>query len=276
MKKVIFIVLALISINCFAQKINYSIELSYNQPFISEIKNKVPSAQYNTGYISISPNYNIKETYDSKSGFNFGGKVSYLISEKISIQAGLKVNLIRYKQATIIDNTDVDNITIGTFIESGEPYGILQGTITARDEDCNLIISGIEPFTPYEPKDSDKLGNTSILYTEIPIQFGYSFFNNKLKCKLGIITSLLTYSEVYKYNTEFLDFNNTILKDKSGDGFSNVVWNGSFELEYMVLNKVGLTLNYSRSFNSIYDDDISIGSPKYNIFSLGLTYNFIK
>ena len=61
-------------------------------------------------------------------------------------------------------------------------------------------------------------------------------------------------------------------KDKSSNGFTNLVFNGNIEVEYLIYKNIGININYTRSFSSIYDDYASIGKPKYNIFSLGLSY----
>ena len=104
---------------------------------------------------------------------------------------------------------------------------------------------------------------------------GYSFLNNKLKCKFGLTTSFISYAQIYKYDSDI--YNNwNVIKDKSTDGFTNLLWSGNIEIVYLVYQNIGINFNYNRSFNSVYDDDASIGKPKYNIFSVGLTYNFIK
>ena len=123
----------------------------------------------------------------------------------------------------------------------------------------------------------DKLGCTSTFYTEIPILLAYSF-NNKIKCNLGIITSFLAYAEVYKkdYNNPLTYNTNAIIKDKTADGFTNLLWNGKIGIEYLAFKNIGLNFDYVRSLNSIYDEDKSMGKPKYNIFSLGISYHFLN
>lgn len=260
MKRLLVVVLFLLNINCFGQKINYRIELSYNTPYIAEVKNNIPSGQYNIGYTSIITNTGIKETYDSKSGVKFSGRLSYQISSKLHLESGLSLSIIRFKQSQIVnsnfDNILIDNIIIGDIYTSDSLWG---------------------PITDNEFIETNKnLGKTSVLYTEIPIIVGYSFFNNKLICKLGMSASFLTYSEVYKYNTDYFYNSNPVIVDSSSDGLNNLLLNGHLEIEYLVYKNIGLNMNYQRSFNSIYDDNMSVGDPKYNLFSLGVSYSFLR
>jgi hypothetical protein len=262
MKQIPIFLLVLLSFSAYSQKFNYSITASYNQAFIPEIKKDIPTASYASGYTTIILNSGIKESYSSKSGGKLSGNFSYSFNSRLFIEGGLQLNLVRYNKTSEMIDGEYDGLEY-------VPYGDI-----ITDTSGLIIVSPNQIL--YE--DQDKLGNTSALYTEIPIQIGYSFFNSKLKCKIGFTTSFLAYAEVYVFNTEtnINYYNVAVEKDKTADGFKNMVWNGNVELEYLVYKNIGLNLNYSRSLNSIYDDEASIGNPNYNLFSLGITYNFLQ
>jgi hypothetical protein len=265
-KTLISSIILIFNIYSFGQNLDYSISLKYNQPYTNSIE-KTPYVYLyspSTAYSTYFSNAGIKETYNSKPGIKFSGNFSYNFNSHLFLEGGLQLNLIRFQQETEVLTTSLSEFEIVYDIEFqdslGNPlYPIIIGQ--------NIV---------YE--DQDKLGNTSALYSEIPIQIGYSFFNNKLKCKIGLITSFLAYAEVYVYDKiNSIDYTTiSVKKDKTGDGFTNLMWNGNIELEYLVFEKIGLSLGYTRSLNSFYDESVSIGSPKYNLFSIGITYNFLN
>ena len=268
MKRTFLISILLICIHLVShsQNLNYSISLSYNQSYTKSIEETPYLYLYEpaTGYSSYFSNAGFKESYNSKSGAKLSGNFSYDINSRLFIEAGLQLNLIRFQQETEVITNDLSEFEIVYDFEFLDSAGNPVFPILTSE---NIVYT-----------DQNKLGNTSALYTEIPIQIGYSFLNNKLKCKIGLITSFLAYAEVYVFDSQnTLDYTTiSVKKDKSADGFKNLVWNGNIELEYLVYNNIGLNLSYSRSLNSFYDDNISIGNPKYNIFSIGLSYNFLK
>ncbi|MFC2152314.1 outer membrane beta-barrel protein [Bacteroidota bacterium] len=247
----------LLSIFTYSQDIKYSIKLNYNYPFISDVVEEEPTVYYSpsaAGFVYINDG-TVVETYKSKSGGKLSGNINYAINSRLSIEGGLQLNLIRYQQDTYIKTIDYYEVITEAF--------------------DTILVSFFPDITTdsqsQRSSEYDKLGNTTALYTAIPIKIGYSFLKNKLMCKMGVIPSFLSYAETY----EFANYNQ-IEKNTSADGFKNLVWNVSLEFEYLVYKNIGIDLNYSRSLNSIYDKDASIGVPKYNIFSVGISYNFFE
>jgi hypothetical protein len=273
MKKILFIAFVFLSLYSNSQNLNYSISIKYNQSFIHSVETKPDIPDYSTssaGGIFYSNTVGIKESYTSKSGGSINGKFSFSVYSGFFIESGLQLSLIQFKKESEIVSSDISELEIEIFYSGSSTHNIF-GSFFPPITTANTI----ENENTEKP---EKLGNTSTVYSEIPILLGYSFFNNRLKCKLGIITSFLAYAEVYTYDYDNpqIYFTNDIIKDKSADGFKNLVWNGSLEIEYLVYKNISLNLNYSRSLNSIYDDNASIGEPKYNVFSLGISHNFIK
>ncbi|NOQ26548.1 MAG: outer membrane beta-barrel protein [Bacteroidales bacterium] len=270
MKKILFLGFVFLSLSSHSHNLNYSISIKYNQSFINSVETKPDMPDYSTssaGGIFYSNIGGIKESYTSKSGGSINGKFSFSVYSGFFIESGLQLSLIQFKKESEIVSTDISELEIQIF-NSGSSINNVFGSFFPPITSAYII----------ENENTEKLGNTSTVYSEIPILLGYSFFNNRLKCKLGIITSFLAHAEVYTYDYDNPQgyFTNDIIKDKSADGFKNLIWNGSLEIEYLFYKNISVNLNYSRSLNSIYDDYASVGEPKYNVFSLGISYNFFK
>lgn len=266
MKYILFICLLFFSsLLSYAQKINYSINLDFHLPYIAPSEKNYETYPSSTGYITTP---GIKENYSENLGGKLGGQMQLNITNNLSISTGLRFNLIRFKRNDKMINPTL-NLSDRTFLVDSSFINIYS------PDTSGLIITPVVSYTFDQDKD---LGKSSILYTEIPIHINYAFLNQKLFVKIGINVAFLTYSEIYKYSVDESYFFSmpTVEKDKSSDGLTNLMWSGNIGIEYVVYKNIGLNLNYSRSFNSIYDEDASVGKPKYNIFSVGLSYHFIK
>lgn len=268
MKKLLLFAFVLFFSNSYSQNANFSVNLSYNQPYIGEII----ESEFNTYYNSTIAG---KEKYSSKPSGKFSGNIKFEINSRLSIETGLQLNLLRFQRESKM--IDFDYVGLEEILLESDS---LIGDGVMWDEETGTYIPNSDSTVwgyPLINLDYVNKRKTTILYTEIPIQIVYSFFNHKLKCKVGIVTSFLTYAK--HYNPDIIERSGSSSEDhinKTGDGFSNVLFSGNIGIEYLIKDNIGLNLNYSRSFNSIYDENISIGKPKYNIFSLGISYNFLK
>jgi len=200
----------------YGQKLNYSLNASVNYPYIANIEETPEAINLSTGYYYTTQGY-LSEQYSEKISGKVSGRFSYQISNRLFIGGGLQFNLIRFQQSTYIKGIedltfsgewDFDLIAI-----EGEPYGSIYGPGYLIDEDGNIIHKdGLPVLVLPTTENNTDLGKTNLLYTEIPIHFGYSFFNNKLNLKLGITLSFLVYAEVYTYNYESF-FNKEVIKN---------------------------------------------------------------
>jgi len=260
MKKLLllyFVILSTLNVN--AQKASYSIDLDFHYPYIASSEQNYEYYPSSTGYI-IVPGF--KETYDAKTGIKLSGQVKFKLANNISIGTGINFNLIRFKRNVEIMYPYPD-LEEGVFaIDSSVVIGSPIGYIGIND----IQLSGGQ---------NDDIGKTSILYTEIPIYLNYSLFNQKVSIGIGLTASFLTYSSVYIYDVDnsYLYSFPEVKKDKTSDGLTNLMWSGNIEVEYLVFRNIGAKLSYSRSFNSVYDTDESYGTPKYNLFTLGVSYH---
>ena len=171
-----------------AQKINYSVHLNLNYPYLKSSTKNPETFPATIGYITL-PGY--KESFNNKLGFNLGGQLSYNITNKLKIETGLHFNLIRFKR-----NIELTGLNINPHDEIYVPHSLLDDIIISD----SLVIGTPINITSF--KQDENIGKSSILYTQIPVHISYAFFNQKLLFKLGITASFLTYSEVYKYNVD--------------------------------------------------------------------------
>ncbi|HRW63812.1 MAG TPA: outer membrane beta-barrel protein [Bacteroidales bacterium] len=254
---VYFVILSTLHLN--AQKAGYSINLDFHYPYLASSEQDYEYYPSSTGYV-ISPGF--KESYDAKTGIKLSGQVKFNLANNLSIGTGLNFNLIRFKRNIEIVNPYADLIENVVVVDSNLIIGSPIGYIGLNE----ILSSGDQ---------NDDVGKTNILYTEIPIYLNYSLFNQKVSLAIGLTASFLTYSSVYIYdvdNTYLYSFPE-VVKDKTSDGLSNLMWSGNIEIEYLVFRNIGAKLSYTRSFNSVYDEDEIYGNPKYNLFTLGVSYH---
>jgi len=256
MKNILVIALLLTSSISFGQKISYSISASYNQAFIEDIKKDLfdsPSLPYITnGTYPTKVGY-ILEDYSSKSGGKINLKLNYHIASIFFLETGIQFSLVRFNKFT--------SINIPTSSSSNQkliPYSTMPDT---EYESFNITSDS----QGYSTHDVIRIGNQSILYTEIPLNFGVSFFDKKLNFSMGVLTSFMTYSLVY---TQIIE------NDYSGEDFTQILLSGIIEMDYQIYRNIGINVNYTHSFNPVHVENASIGKPKLNIFSLGLSYHF--
>ena len=69
MKKYLFIVLILLSLGSYAQKLQYSVKFSYSQPYIADVEQTLNYSPISatSGYTNIISSPGLTETYSSKS-----------------------------------------------------------------------------------------------------------------------------------------------------------------------------------------------------------------
>ncbi len=283
--------LIIILLSCFlpsnilsAQTVSFNVKGSINYPFIKDITSEPANIQLpeNTGYYATFTDPSYIETYKESIGGNIGGNVIFKLKNVFFIESGITLNVTNFKR-----NIDVQTPAFNPLAEwgiyvgelAGDTYNLMVGTLFERDENGNLIIpeSDNPVWNSGQSLNNDsRIGETKILYTTIPIRLGYSVLQNKLKIKLGISASILTYSE--KFTSIYSAGIISTIKDKSSEGFNNLLLAMDSEIEYVVNKEFGVIFNFAKSFSEIYDSEYLgnnyISNSKYNIFSIGISYHF--
>lgn len=261
----IFIVLSL-----SAQKINYSFGFQFNKLKIGSLTHtqEYPDASSGAGYYTIINGYNIKEKYNDNIGVKALANVDYSLTERFSIRSGLRLNLLRFQQKVSLKS---DNSSIGVIpITDGGSINILAdyGTPIGYDLDGNyygqIVVNDLDV-------DLSKVGKTTVLYTEIPISALFKY--RRLKFETGLTASIRTFSK--RAVLESNELSGLSVNNRYNDSSINsIVWLMNLGISYNIISGVDFTMQYSRGLNGIYTNSIgNSGIPKYNIFSLGVTYN---
>jgi hypothetical protein len=249
----ILILLLFINSFSFGQLKRFSFQIAGNYPLIAnQVVNENISLFRHTSSGSLtSTDYfsSIREKYEGYMGINVKGFIDYQIFNKIFISGGLTIDYLRFKRSTVYESSD-DGISIQPAVLP--PTGELPLTT------ANVF------FSQGSRMEDKRAGESTATYVQIPVLMGTSFFGDKLQLKAGSSIALLAKGTLYKSSTGY--------KDESADGFNNCLFNGLVDVSWQI-KSIGINLNYQRSFSSIYDKEQSIGRPKFNILSLGVSYS---
>lgn len=278
MKRNILTAFAVLSaLGLSAQKLNYSFGFQLNKLHIGTLKHtpEYQKTPISTGYYIVANGYNVKEKYNDNMGFKILGNVDYTISENISLRSGVRFNLLRFQQQTYITSdyvslgiSPIDGL--GTIsVNSGNPLGFLDSNGNLINVDGSLYNQNTSAGLNVNSSD---VGKTNILYTEIPISVIFKY--SRFKFETGLSASIRAYSSRYMLEYDLTEGIRSINKINDS-GISSIVWLMNLGVGYSLLNGIDFTMQYSRGLNGIYTYSLgNSGIPKYNIFSLGVTYNF--
>lgn len=290
----IFLGCFLLSFPAFCQFRNPTVRVSANYPYIANVTQNLeqPTASPGTtGYtVRVTSVGAIKERYDSKPGFDVSFNFDVVSHAKFFVRTGLSLQYYSYKRHIgLVRNDDLDDligdlrvipcVTCG--IDTSQ-YGVIYGTNVQDETDGTLIdrTTGLS-LVDFEPTPPDpKIGQTSVLFLQVPVMLGKTFFKSKLRIQVGAAASVLLQATQYK---EFYSFSYygahtyEVRKEKTSDGFTNFMVNGLFETSYAITKRLGVTLNGQRSFAPIYDaGNRPAGKAVFNSFSFGASYQVGK
>lgn len=268
-----------------AQKFTFNIKASANTTCISDIENddQITLRPMYSGFQGETIKIKTKETFEKKIGFKIAANTNYDLGKNFYVKTGVGLNLVRFKRVLKMQNMSInhlgntdtarwqisENTTWGNFpIKQGQPishYWMQKWKTNTNNSNGTNCPDGIKT-----PKN---LGNTTILYLDIPLRFGYKIFNNKLKIDFGVTTSFLVYSE-QKNIDKILPTEMTIKTDTSNDGLTTVLFSVGGEISYQIVKNISVFGQYNRSLNSMYDLDYQDEKAKYNLLSLGVSFDF--
>lgn len=270
------------SIFCQNQKWEFGFTLKSN--FITldiddEIYNSqsVLTGNADIGYLSRTP-LTAKRTVDGKFGIEGGLGVKYNFSQSFSFISGLEGRLIRFtvsqEVAELVEL--VPFTTLGTISIPGNPWGAISGGSISRDSNGYPIFEVDDPFNFQDV-------NQNLFYINFPLNIAYTSNSQKWIIFAGLNYSYLLHANIedsIAYPNDAISyFNRSLFGVNLGISFQ---MSKHFSIS---LNCTGQASNiYSSSKtvlipNSNYTDYIKIdeknpASKNFNLFSLGLTYNF--
>ncbi len=317
MKKTISIIaILLISFAAFSQNIEFSVSggvncpkiypdyLAANYPIPNDIRENGIILDGSVGHFDENGNFviddnsgnisafsiiavssKVKEVkFESKSGFTISANASFTLYKKLFMETGLQLSMIRYLKSEVLwsrndminsigDNNNSWNSILNNLINNG------YGGIYPRFGDIDDL-----------PQNPD-YGTTRILYTQIPIRLGYKLFNDRMRIKLGVIPTILTWSE-YHNNRYLIGTKSEVVNNS--DGFTNLMLSFDTEIEIRIWKNISSYINCSYFGPDIYDKNTFFGDEnpydpnlihqqnfssektKIGMVSLGVKYSFSR
>lgn len=270
-KRILFsVAMLLISKEIFGQS-GFYVGLSGTYSFIP--KTEIIENILLPNLLNYATQAKITKNFDVKPGFNIGLGYNKQLIEKFSISAGAEASFIRYQRVLSVEplerttaNPEVNNgVSVGSFY-SAQPGGIYYEDIDFDSNDNATVF------------DNSNDGKTKILYLAIPVKIHYSLIPKRFKIGIGVTNNFIVYSSQLKSLFIFSDpryVTQQDYNDKSGVGLRNYQLNGSFSLEYRVLQDIWIQADYDHGFLSIYDNRgeyTATNKARYRTVELGLKY----
>lgn len=229
----------------------------------------------------MTHNLIVTEHYEPKPGIDFNVGVSKNIYKKFNLTAGIGISAVQFKRTFDVDIQSVDPYPgIEPDYTGFYVYGYPELYDNYPSPEDPEVAMGDEPRPLYNSgynwllssKDQDKVGQTEIMYVNIPLGIQYPV-TEKLVLSAGVKNSILTYSRQVKQNTS-INGQMVVGTDKSSDGLSNNLLSADIGLQYKIFKQIWLSTAYNHYFTPVYDANRRMaGDMKYRTFRLGLKYD---
>lgn len=268
MKKTLSLLLVLAAASAFGQVKRIQFNLSGNHTLIPSVEassvsmqTPLPAAGYHNAVFTGS----VKESFEGGAGLNFSGTFDYTLSSKLFLSTGLGVSYLHYKRSFSVGLPDQDFQTesLGD-TRAGAPLG----SIVAWGAGDNRSLYGAQPTVI----TSAKSGQTSVLYIQLPVLVGTSFFHDKLFLRGGATLSWLMASAVYRpqYTPE-KGIEEVRITDN--ESFSPLLVSATVNASYQVLKKLSIDASAQQYLTPIYSSNFrTAGNARYTVIGLGISY----
>jgi hypothetical protein len=228
------------------------------------------------------------DQYESDFGAKIGISFNYEISDRIFISSGASAQLSRYKIFNNYGRYKIENSSSsldysGFHIIPVNPpdlaeYGIIGGYYYS-DSDEMIFVSGYQG-TPGLSASLTTSRSTELVYTQIPILICVRLLKKRLSVQTGLVTSLLTSSDVTKTEPDAFQNGITIngknFNDVQSDNFSNIVIGGTLRFTYRIYRNLHTEIDYQYFLSPIYKDGLLQSNAKLKTLSFGVLYSFKK
>ena len=267
----ILILFALVFNNAFTQT-GFFIGTSADYPIITNQKVTEVSTFSSPVYPGMSPyrqSITIEETYSEKPGFNIYSGYSRKIAGNFSIETGIGISAMYYKRHF--------NVNVPSFNE-------INDSIYDPFTDVTIIgfrfdsIAGRSANSESWNRENPDFGKTSLVYLNIPLVINYS--KNRWQFGAGFSASILlaacsNTTTIQLSGTSRINYEIVPYKDRSANGFTNLLLNGNLNLGYNLTGGLWIHSGYAHSFTPLYDAEMrKAGKAKSRIFRLELRYYF--
>lgn len=260
MKKIsTLIIILIISISSFSQKIEYAIDVGGNYSFFSS------SIYKSTG----------------KFGFQINNDFTLPFNKYLSLKTGIGLRILNVDLTYSENNqmTYFTGTTPETLYNNRQPF-ILPGSVIVIYEDSTIIgyVDNADTIYFDDRNPLNTKSNYNLLFLSIPLQLQVGFFNKKLLLTTGMTTSAIIYAK----NT-FQINNGKTHNEKANNDFSNIFISLNIGIGYNIFNNIYARVNFEHSISNIKNELIDpemFGLKKsdlhLNNISLNLTYKFWK
>ncbi len=280
MKNIVLLALMLLGFASEAQIKRYSFRVAANYPLIKDVTTSDVMTLTTPWYMGTSGsnpiNYTaettIRQSFNGRMGFDASGNIDYAVSKKFFLTTGLTISYLRFKQIITIEGLGTSQSLTEIPAISGGIIGDFYGSITFRNTGGNIVTQ------PAQLTQSDKLGETTTLYLQTPVLVGVSLLKDKLLIRGGVTFSFLLNATRYKSQSSYngTAFVSSDYKDNTKEGYTDVMASGTVQATYLITKRIGVDFSFNKYFTSIYSNTDQSKKAKYNVLSLGLSYNLSK
>jgi hypothetical protein len=257
----------------FGQISNLQLSVAPNYTIIPSVTktNSVAPLTANYGYLSLpaQPIASTRESYEGRPGLSLAIQGDYKFTSRFFVTTGLGVDYYRYqrivKVAALSSQDDARFTTWSTYyVSQGTTVGQPYGQIRALDVEAIAVT-----------QSSDNAGKTSVLFVQIPVMAGTSFFKGKLTTSGGFAFSAVVHASevrtVYAGATDgFVDKTVDNTSDFQKFNVSGVVCVAYHFTEHFALHSTG-----SKSFSPLYSKETQGGDvTRMGAVSVGVRYTF--
>ena len=223
-----------------------------------------------------------RKIYNPELGFELASNVNFILSENLSIRAGMAVNLMQFNVTNEFVGSNSILISADTTV-SAVPFSPLSG-IT-----CTSFLNMISDFE--EVDDTDFYDIVSL---RIPFNIYYKLFNSKATIGVGGYLQTPIFN---RYSREFLTLNfdidpfdetsaecsYSLIEEENnfGEGIQSLSFGFNVSLAYQIANNLDVQFSILKDVTNTFHDDSNAFSttPSNELFptrvAVGLRYSFV-
>lgn len=268
MKSICTILLAFTMVTAYSQISGFRIKAGVNTGFVGSYSTPLKLNTYtpSPGYYSSSPNlWSLKYTYEAKPGFEAGAAFDYPLGKRFYITSGLDVSLIRYKSVAKAKNISMADPIVGSDLYGGivgTPFGAIQA---GRDLDHERIPDS--PSIRIEDDNENKLGNTSLVFINVPLLIGTNILKDKAFVRAGLTGSFIAHASTWQWRQTLSRY--SIERDNNAaDNFNRISASATLQAGLNITSNLALQLSGQYFVRPLYKE----GDQRMTTASAGLVY----
>lgn len=266
MRQSLLLFFVLAAFSSHAQIGNFQVSIAPNVALIPSVTQTVSAMPVTgTGPISYAAVGSVHESFKAKIGASASFQGDYKFSSRFFITTGLGIDLFRYKRRFDVSSIQFEDGSLAQTHMGNHVYpGVVIGSYYGNMGPSDLTAT---PLT-----QSDKTGNTSLLFAQVPVLAGTSFFNERLRVSAGASFKFLLWSSETQ---SYYDYSTGTVKDRKvheTEHFETFNAAGLVNVSYYITKYFAVSATGTKSFTSLYTADKSMNSTNLNAISLGANF----